>query len=635
MLRLKYILSIFLFVFVCQEVDAAKINSKKSEKLLAKALIAYRSGELIETESLLLKSLEADSTNLQAYLLLADISSDTKNIDLQIWALSKVIEIDGEAYPEAYKYLAEACSRNEDFGAAIENWNKYNKETDYHDSMLVYSSIDKCRGALKIKENERNIEIIHLDSTINTDQNEYWPVISTDDSILYFTRLIAEQGSYAYERLYYSKWHNSFWNFAEQMLLSDNNTINEGALSMTADGNMIFLTACSSDGGLGSCDIYYMLKVDGNWISSKNAGAPLNTKFWEAQPSVSAYGDKVYFTSNRPGGLGGSDIWVCDIERSAEDNLIFSEPVNLGIGVNSKNNDYSPFIHADDKTLYFASEGRHGVGKSDLFIARFDGEVWSDAINLGIPINSKANDDGLVISPSGKVAVFASNREGAIDGSMDLFQFDLPKDISPSVVSYIRGVVLDKVTGDTLNAEIEIQNLDENIKSHIFSDKTDGYITTVKANCNYALNVAEKGYMFYSKNINLKEANSFNTALDIDILLEPIKPGAKLVLNNIFFDFNDYTLQKESEPELRNIMRFLKLNPKVRIEISGHTDNVGSKDYNMQLSQKRAQAIADYLSREINPGRFTVVGYGSHQPVANNNSDEGRSKNRRTELQIL
>lgn len=629
---------IFLVITVLQMPFVAgaiqKLNPKKSKKYFDVAMENYRQYQFANAENFLLKSIEADSTNVNAYLLLSDVSTELKNNAQVIWTLEKVISIRPDSYTQAYRFLAKAYQRSGDLHSALSSWEKYNELSNGVDSLFVIENIQSIQNAMRLKNMARDIDVIHLDTTVNTAYNEYWPLVGTNDSTLYFTRLLTQEGAFATERLFFSEWAKNKWNNARQLVISENSGINEGTISMTADGGLIFFTACGRSDGYGSCDIYYMQKINGLWTHPRNAGKNVNSKLWEAQPSVSAYGDRLFFTSNRSGGMGENDIWECKITRSKSNQLAFSVPSNLGAGVNSSGNDFSPFIHADDQTLYFASDGKYGLGKHDLFVSRFD-SVWGQAINLGVPLNSAAREDGLAISPSGRVAVFASDRSGAIGGSMDLYQFEIPSEIAPASVGYIKGKVFNKEDLGSIDAEIEIHNLDENRKASIYSEVESGYVTTLKSNCSYALNIARKGYLFYSKHINLKNNNEFNQAKEVNFYLTPIQTDARLVLNNIFFEVDSFALKKESYAELNTIVRFLELNPSVKIEISGHTDNSGSAEYNLRLSEKRAQAIADYLSQEINFNRIKVVGMGAKRPVKSNETQEGRRLNRRTEMRIL
>jgi outer membrane protein OmpA-like peptidoglycan-associated protein len=406
-------------------------------------------------------------------------------------------------------------------------------------------------------------------------------------------------------------------------------------MCLSPDGRLLFFTACGRNDGRGSCDVYYSMKMENYWSRPVNAGSVVNSSFWEAQPSVSSDNKKLFFASNRPGGVGGMDIWSSEIAVIKDGKLFFKTPKNLGRGVNSRENDFSPFIHADGSTLYFSSEGRSGMGGSDLFLSKLKDTIWTEAVNLGSPINTRFNEDGLVVSPTSNVAIFSSNREGSIAGTKDLYQLKLPSEFLPEKVGYIKGYVFISETDSIIQAPIELTQLESNETRNIISDRDEGYITTLVAGKTYALNVSIEGYLFYSRHFNLKENLGFKQAERVDIYLEPIKTGKIFVLSNIFFDFDSDQLKEESDAELIQLTDFLRKNPQLNIEISGHTDNVGGSDYNLKLSESRAKAIFNYLKQYIRPDRMIYKGYGSEMPVASNESEHGRALNRRSEIKIL
>lgn len=623
-----------ILVFSILEIHAQKL-SKRTQKHFDSAIAAYRSGDAELAENFILKVIQSDTLHVESFLLLADISIELKNISQQQWALEKVLALNPTKYPLAYKLLSVIHFNQGNYQQSLQCVEDYRAFNIKKDSVFVAEMVENCHSARNLMDNKREVEIIHFDSMINSHENEYWPFIAADDSVLYFTRLITNEQRFHFERLFFSKHDGVDWSLAEKLSFDSNSEVNEGTLTMTADSRLVFFTACGRGDGYGSCDIYYMFKSDGEWSQPINAGPIVNTKFWEAQPSVSSHGDYLYWTSNRPGGIGAKDIWMATILENLNGKLKFGEPQNLGKGVNSKLHDYSPFIHADGKTLYFASNGRYSLGDADLYLSRFDGESWSPAINLGYPINSKDQDDGLVVSPTAHVAVFSSNREGAIGRSKDLYHIKLPDDFLPYKTGYVKGFVYDAITKEKLKATIDLANISNLVNRKLVADPIDGYITTLAEKTLYAFNIAKQGYLFYSHHFNLKEPGNFRNAAIFDIYLQPISNDVKVVLNNIFFDHDSFLLKEGSEIELDQVVEFLKLNAKVNVEISGHTDNLGSKEYNLRLSENRAKAIVHYLQQKIDPQRITFKGYGAEMPVAENDTAEGRSKNRRSELRIV
>lgn len=609
-------------------------HPKKSQRYFDKALNALRADELQNAQLNSVLAIEQDTLNIKAYLLLSDICAELKNDLKYQWALNKVIQLNSGQNPLVYKLLGNSYFASGNYSKALDNYLEYFRFGISKDSVFINDKIQQCKWANNLVENAHPIEIIHLDTSINSSMNEYWPFISTDDSTLYFTRLVTNEKPYPFERLFFSERTLTGWLKAQKLTIGNPDEVNEGTLSMTADGRLIFFTACGQPDGKGSCDIYYMKEVDGVWKSPQNAGSNVNTSMWDAQPSVSSKGEALYWSSNRGGGFGVKDIWMASISIASDGLLSFGDAINLGEGVNSEKNDYSPFIHADNQTLYFASDGRYGLGKSDLFVARYLDSVWALAQNLGYPINSIGNDDGLVVSPTAHVALFSSDRIGSINNSKDLYFFNLPNAFLPAKMGYVKGFVYNALTNEKLNALIEVTNLNSEKSWAIAADPKGGYIITVESLQNYAFNINKKGYLIFSEHFNLQSPQNFCDATIYNIYLQPIGVNATVVLKNIFFEFGSYELNKKSIAELMLLVEFLKQNRKVKIEISGHTDSVGNKDYNQSLSEERAKAISLFLEENIGKGRISYFGYGDQKPVESNDTEDGRAKNRRSELRV-
>lgn len=617
------------------EASLNNLNKKKPKGFIKSALEFYLKGDINEAENIIYKSFKKDTTDVNAYLLLSDIYADRQDEEKQIWALKKILSIDSVNYRVSHKLLANLLFKKGDYNAALYDYEKYNKVRSAKDSVFIENRIKSCYFALNSISENRDIKVIPLNDKVNTSMNEYWPAISTDDSILYFTRLIDRNVNFPYERQFYSKKEPEGWGQPTLIDINSEEGTNIGTMCISADDKLMFFTMCGNKGGKGSCDIYYSRKNKGYWSYPVNAGGVINGQSWDSQPSVSADNRFLYFASSRSGGYGGMDIWRSEFKEMKDGTLFFQAPENLGPGVNSSHNDFSPYIHSDGITLYFASEGKYGFGGSDLFMSRLNDTVWSNALNFGYPVNTKFNEDGIVISPAGSTALFSSDRDTAENKSKDLFQFDIPEEFLPDKVGYIKGFVVDNSTKNNLNAVIEITRLDNDESVKVTSDNIDGFITTLVASRRYALNVSLKGYLFYSRHFDLSDSSTFKRATKLMIYLDPVKSGDLIELSNIFFDFNSANLKAESYPELNQIVLFLESNSGLKVEISGHTDNVGTDDYNLKLSEQRAKSIYDYLITRIDKGRLTYKGYGSSLPVTSNDTDEGRAQNRRCELKIL
>ena len=315
----------------------------------------------------------------------------------------------------------------------------------------------------------------------------------------------------------------------------------------------------------------------------------------------------------------------------------FSQPKNLGDTINTPRNESTPFIHSDNKTLYFSSDGHQGLGGEDIFVSQRDENgQWSKPRNIGYPINTKDEEASLIVSPSGKTAIFCSDREGGF-GDLDLYQFELYSEARPLAVTYMKGVVTDQKTNAKLSAQVKIIDVatGDEIASTSSDPVTGSFIISLPVNRNYALNVSKSKYLFYSDKIELQNSTPDKPFL-VNIALKPIEVGESIVLKNIFFETGSAELKSESVAELTKLMQFMRRNAEVRIEISGHTDNVGSDSMNQKLSEERANAVADYLfNNGIDKQRVRSVGYGKTRPIDTNDTEQGRANNRRTMFEII
>ncbi len=341
----------------------------------------------------------------------------------------------------------------------------------------------------------------------------------------------------------------------------------------------------------------------------------------------------MYFVSNREGGFGKKDIWMSNILTDGR----WSKPINPGKNINSSGDEQSPFIHPDNKTLYFASDGKTGMGGFDLFkVSRNDDGSWSEPFNLGYPINTSSDEIGFIVNAKGDRAYFSSDRLSEM--GRDIFEFELYKEARPNPVSYIKGKVYDSENQKKLKAHFELISLESNkIVMQAESDQITGeFLVCIPTDNDYALNVSKEGYLFYSDNFELKGVHEITSPYLKDVALNPIKTGQKIILRNVFYETDSYELVDKSVAELTKLIDFLNHNPGLKIEISGHTDNVGTVDYNLGLSKNRAKSVYHYLTENgINPERLSYKGYGESQAISSNETIEGRADNRRTEIKIL
>jgi outer membrane protein OmpA-like peptidoglycan-associated protein/Tol biopolymer transport system component len=617
-------------------------KSKRAIKYFEMARRSYNSMNYNDALMYLDKAKKIDKKFVEAYLLAANIYEETYKFENEISEYKSVINIDPTYSPKVYFFLGETEYRMAHYDDAVKHLeqvfdfnNVSQRITEYTRSVLKKAKFAAYAVKHPVPFNPEN-----LGPNINTIYDEYWPSLTIDGKTLFITRLVPKDPNYPYSQMnsqedfYVSHKVNGKWTKAIPLGPPINTKQNEGAPTVTADGHSYYFTACNRRDGYGKCDLYFSKYLGGRWTKPINIGPPINTKAWESQPSVSADGRTLYFASSRPGTRGKMDIWVS--HKLSETH--WSKPVNLGDSINTDLSEMSPFIHPDGRTLYFASEGWPGMGGLDLFVSyRINDTTWTTPVNLGYPINTNGDEIGLIVDAKGDYALFSSSRSTKY--GKDIFQFPLYNKIKPKVaVTYVSGKIIDAKTGKPVIAQIDLIDLEkDSLVASVSSDVKDGsYIAPLPLERNYAMSVESQGYMYHSENFSLKNIKNPNKPYRKDVKLQPIEIGNKSVLKNIFFETDSYVLKPESKAELNKLIRFLKMNPKVKIEISGHTDNRGSREHNMKLSMNRAKAVYDYLiAHGIDKNRLSYKGYGFDKPIATNDTPEGRALNRRTEFKIV
>ena len=351
---------------------------------------------------------------------------------------------------------------------------------------------------------------------------------------------------------------------------------------------------------------------------------------------MSSNGHTLYFCSNRPGGYGKRDIWIAELEITPDRQVKILDVKNAGPVINTEEDEVSPYIHFDDQTLYFSSDGHMGLGRHDIFMSRKDSAGdWQEPENIGYPINTHRDEIGFTVNALGTKAYYASEAFSGERKDKDIYAIPLPNEIQPIPVTYLKGNIFNSENRNPLVADFELTDIEEAkqvSKAHSAEDGT--FLLCLPAGRDYALNVSKDGYMFYSDRFTLREQDDITRPVNKDIPLQPIKAGTKIELKNIYFEFDSYALKKESFTELNKLVTLLKNNPAMKVEIGGHTDGKGTDEYNRELSQNRAESVKNYLvEKGIAPDRMETRGYGFSQPLDTGNPYSG--VNRRTELKII
>ncbi len=647
MKKLFIIIFVFFTILSCKAQLPPGEYSTKNKKAIAlfeSALKYYdaRNDEKVQEE--LNKAIEKDPTFIEPHFLLAQIFTEASKWQDAINEYNKAFEINPKFDKKSYFLLANIEISIGKYADAKRDYEVFLKNININpDSReLSEKQLDNCNFAIEAMKNPVPFDPKNMGEAINSGFDEYFPAITADDQTFLFTRNNRTAEVPLQEDFLVSKKTNAIWSPATLLGNGINTNGNEGAPSISADGQILFFIACAeidnSYGpyrkGYGSCDIFYSQKVGSSWSRSYNLGPIVNSRNWESQPSFSADGKTLYFVSSRPGGFGGADIWFSTLK----DDGSWGMPVNIGNKINTAGKEESVFIHPDGKTLYFSSDGHVGMGKLDIYVVRKnENDEWGTPVNLGYPINTFNDENSLLVNGAGSLAYFASSRAGGL-GGLDLYQFDLYNAARPVQITYVKGKVYDAKTKKPLGAHFELIDLATS-KQVIVSDANSGngeFLVTLPIDKNYALNVSQNGYLFYSANFALKELADKSKPFQMDVPMEPIDTGNVVELKNVFFETAKFDLKSESKVELNKLVSFLTLNKTLRIELGGHTDNVGDKKMNQLLSQNRAKSVLEYLvANGIDMKRLTYIGYGDTKPKVKNDTDENRAMNRRTEFKVI
>lgn len=627
----KISVALFLSFLIFFGAKAQTSTNRKAMASFDKAQGFLNDNQYPEAIIALKEALQADPGFQNAILQLAELNRRIKAYEEAKIYYLKAIALYPNADPRIFYGLGESELYSGDYPNALQHLKEFIAKYSGNDAGFL-SRAKKyqkdCEFAIEAIKTPQQYDPINLGPQINTAYRDYFPAITADNETLIFSRNI--EGN---EDFFLSRKLNNEWNTAVPLSNKINTSqFNEGAQSISPDGLYLFFTGCNRPNGLGRCDIYVSHKEGSNWGEPFNLGAPVNSAYWESQPAISPDGNTLYFVSNRPGGIGGYDIWKSNLNGEGT----WSNPVNLGPEINTPYDEHTPFLHADGKTLYFSSDGWPGMGNKDIFISRMqDNGHWSLPLNMGYPINTFNEESGLIVSPNGSTAFFSSNLKDGY-GDMDIYQFKLPADKQPMPITYVKGVVRDKESRQFLEAKVQVVNLlNKQTAYNDYTDKENGeFLAVMPIGANYAFNASADGYLFYSENYELGLGSKTQPYL-LEINLERLKVGNNMVLKNIFFETNEYKLLPESITELSTLIELLKQNLKVEIEIQGHTDNVGNDSQNEKLSLNRAKAVYDELIlQKIDPSRLTFKGYGETKPIAGNDAEVQRKQNRRTSFLI-
>ncbi len=639
---------------IAQNVEFTKENMKNDKSLkktyqqyVKKGLDFYEYDEPYYSVALdyFLKAYETHNNSSLLNYYIADCYLHTQEKFKALKYIIKAAELDPSVSYDVDYVMGAAYHQEFEMEKALFHLNKfknaYKSQTADPDSLkMVDRLIEQANnGFQQIEFNE--YEIINLGDQINTPYSEYVPLITADNHFLIFTarkpketasKKAQKQTHYYYnydEDIFKSVWGQGKWETPIKYGLGVNSGVKHDAcVSLSIDGQTIFTYRGDNNG-----DLYYQTIDNGKWTSRISMNGVINSQYRETHISLAYDSKTAYLISDRPGGFGGLDIWKVTKTGDTWDQI-----ENLGPTVNTPYNEDGVFIHPDGTTIYFSSQGHNSMGGYDIFETNFEDGFWTKPTNMGRPINSADDDIYFVLTADGKNAYLSSAKPQGM-GMQDIYNINPfeKKKFKDFHLVLFRGIVIDKNTKEKLSAKVDIVDNEKGVS--IFSANVDpelGFVLSLPAGKNYGIAVEKDGYLFYSDNFVVEKKSGYKE-YDKIVELEKVQVGAVITLKNVFFDFDKSELKTQSTLELQRLIKLLAQYPNIRIQLEGHTDSMGSDDYNQALSERRVIAVKDYLIANGVPAVKVagVIGFGEVKPIDTNDTDEGRVNNRRVELRIV
>lgn len=582
--------------------------------------------------------------------------------------LQRAFKLNPSVAPDIYYWLGYAYHLRMEWDTARQNYSAYSQTLDPVKDVGrvndVKKKIEECQNGKEFIQHPVRCFIDNLGPNINTLYPEFGALITADETEVIFTssrpnttggKLDPINGVY-FEDLYISYFKNGAWTPAINMGAPINTADHDATAGISPDGQTLYVYRDKNNG-----DIYESHLKGNTWSKPESIGDKINSDYHESTCSLGPDGKTLYFVSDRPGGFGDRDIYKTVKDAKGR----WSDPENLGPNINTAYGEEGVSIQADGRTLYFSSQGHNSMGGYDVFKSVYENGHWSLPENLGYPINTADDDVFFVVSASGKHGYFSSIRKGGY-GEKDIYMVTFLGPEKPMALSnednllagtssevadlmvnatvkapavkttLLKGIITDSLTHLPMEASIELTDNEKNkiIASFSSNSSTGKYLVSLPSGINYGIAVKADNYLFYSENFNLPDSSTYRV-VEKNIALQPINIGSRIVLRNVFFDFDKATLRPESQSELERLINILNTYSSLKIEISGYTDNIGAADYNKKLSEARAKSVVDYLiAHGISSTRMTYKGYGKDNPIATNDTEEGRQLNRRTEFKI-
>ncbi len=625
---------------------------------------------------------EADPTNILANWRAGDFYLKTVGKKNAVKYFLKVLELDPSYRFDIEYWIGQGYHYGSEFDKALAYYSRYRQKLvdndgyrgrDRVDLAEVERRIYECNNALEYIANPAHYSVVNVGSAVNSEYEDYGPVLNEDETLLVFTSRRRDgninqnvaRDNKPFEEIFYSEKNGTNWTQAENIGETVNIMFHASTLALSADGNQLFIYQDDNNGDIYETD----RKEDGTWSFPVSMSESINSEgFKESSISISPDGNVLFFASDRPGGQGGIDIYYSVKDRNGE----WARSKNLGNKINTEYDDDGPFIDYDGKTLYFSSLGRKGMGGYDIFKSTYDSAAgeWGEPENLGFPINTPDDDIYFVSTKDGKRGYYASVREDGM-GYTDIYMVTILQEDEPGEqlaskeAEEVETKADDNQTQEVTAVEtpqsnpilpvtITVSVIDENnepLDARVSLTSEDNMMAGKKTvgpgvfqfsvispdPKSYRLSVENSGYVFQNIDLNVPAASTSARNIDRRVKMRRLTVGTRSVLRNIYFNFDKATFQDDSYNELNKLESMMSSNTGLQIEISGHTDNVGAADYNKSLSQRRANAVKNFLvEKGIDERRITAIGYGEERPLASNDDEmEGRELNRRVEFKVL
>ncbi|MFC5272048.1 OmpA family protein [Adhaeribacter terreus] len=646
-----------LFLAFCLWFSAvAQSQAQSPKKIIAKADKAFFRDESEKALSLYEQALAAQPDNIKVNYRLGLLYLQFKQPHKAVPVLQKATKHAPEYRPEYTLNLAQAYQLNGNFDEAITQYQaalaKTNKRNETEIGNLN-KKITECISGQNLRAQPISAEVHQITNALNSAASDHGPILFNNDKSLIFTSSRQAQAKKnPDENIYFSEFDGQNWSAPQAFPKPVNTSDHDAAAGISADGNTLYIYRFENGG-----DIYQMKRNGSTWGEPEEMPEPINSEFYEPSIFITADNQYAFFASDRYDGFGGLDLYITLRQPDGS----WSEPMNLGSNINTEYDEDAPFVSADGMTLYFSSRGHNSMGGYDLFSSNSEGITWSKARNLGFPINSPFDDIYLVTTSDGNQGFFSSDRVGSV-GEKDIYAVTFRSAIAtdsllavaepepfpmkdtlvaaakPAVQTItLRGKVTEAGLGSPLAAQLVLTEQNQ-LDSPVYANAdslSGGYQFVVTKGKKYSLVARKEGYFYATENLILPESFARDT-LAKNFALKKIKTGAKLVLNNLFFEYNSDKLTASSRDELSRLYDLMEENAGLSVEISGHTDSRGSAAYNQALSLKRAQAVVNYLKEKgIATERLKAVGFGAQKPIASNKTENGRKQNRRTEFKVL